>query len=570
MKHRVELGHLAIGKAPVWLDLDILIRTRMLIAASSGGGKSYLLRRLLEQTHGKVQQLVLDYEGEFSTLREKFDYVLVGKGGEIATDSRYAPQLIRRLLELGMSAVIDLYELKASERHVFVRVFLEAMINLPKDLWHPCMVVVDEAHVFCPEKGKGESEAAGAVIDLATRGRKRGYCAVLATQDIAKLNKDASGECRNRLIGLAVEDKTRERSGKELGLIDKAEILALRELPAGVFHAFGPAIANKVVRVHIGPVQTSHPEIGTKWAPPPPPREKVRSLLQKLADLPKEAEEEVNTVVRLKQEVARLRADLAHKPTVQVPVTKEVRVEVLILDEGHVRRIESVHQAWQKTSSVLLEQFQQANHDLLESFKSVEKAVVNARSARPAVTVPPTTAQFLHSPSGGFAGPNAAALAQEMRTIIANGRGERLVLAAVAQHPDGVTREQLTVLTGYKRSSRDTYLQRLRASGYVAIAGDRITVTGDGVAELGNDFKPLPVGQELQDYWMQRLPEGERKVLEVIVRAFPDSLERTAIDELTGYRRSSRDTYLQRLRARQLVVDVGRNRVRAVEMLFDV
>jgi hypothetical protein len=33
---------------------------------------------------------------------------------------------------------------------------------------------------------------------------------------------------------------------------------------------------------------------------------------------------------------------------------------------------------------------------------------------------------------------------------------------AVAQYPEGVTREQLSVLTGYKRSSRDTYVQRLR------------------------------------------------------------------------------------------------------------
>jgi hypothetical protein len=56
-----------------------------------------------------------------------------------------------------------------------VRLFLEALVNAPKKLWHPALVVVDEAHVFCPETG--EAESGDAVIDLATRGRKRGFCA---------------------------------------------------------------------------------------------------------------------------------------------------------------------------------------------------------------------------------------------------------------------------------------------------------------------------------------------------------------------------------------------------------
>ena len=49
-----------------FLDLPALIRSRLLVQANSGGGKSYLLRRLLEQTHGQVQQLVIDVEGELS------------------------------------------------------------------------------------------------------------------------------------------------------------------------------------------------------------------------------------------------------------------------------------------------------------------------------------------------------------------------------------------------------------------------------------------------------------------------------------------------------------------------
>jgi len=64
------------------LDLTTLIETRLLVQANSGGGKSFALRRLLEQSHGKVQHLVIDVEGTFRTLRERYEYLLLGAEGD--------------------------------------------------------------------------------------------------------------------------------------------------------------------------------------------------------------------------------------------------------------------------------------------------------------------------------------------------------------------------------------------------------------------------------------------------------------------------------------------------------
>src|SRR5438094_10539198 len=93
------------------IDLPTLIDTRLLVQANSGGGKSWLLRRLLEQSQGKVQQIVIDLEGEFATLREKYDYVLAGKDGDTPAEPRSAYLLAKRLLELNVSTIIDMYEL---------------------------------------------------------------------------------------------------------------------------------------------------------------------------------------------------------------------------------------------------------------------------------------------------------------------------------------------------------------------------------------------------------------------------------------------------------------------------
>src|SRR2546421_6654175 len=274
----------------VHIDLPTLLDTRLLIQANSGGGKSWLIRRLLEQSHGKVQQIVIDLEGEFSTLREKFDYILAGKNGDTPAEPRSAGLLGRRLLELNVSAIIDLYELSQYERKRFVKLFLEALINAPKQLWHPVLVVIDEAHVFAPEKG--QSEAMGAVIDLATRGRKRGYCAVLATQRLSKLHKDAAAECNNKLIGRTNLDVDMKRASEELGFTTKDQAIALRNLAAGEFYAFGPAISPNVINVTIGSVETTHPKAGSRiyTGSPIPPTEKIRKILGEMKDLPQEAE----------------------------------------------------------------------------------------------------------------------------------------------------------------------------------------------------------------------------------------------------------------------------------------
>src|SRR3989440_3222287 len=314
----------------VHIDLPTLLDTRLLIQANSGGGKSWLIRRLLEQSHGKVQQIVIDLEGEFSTLREKFDYILAGKNGDTSTEPHSASLLGRRLLELNVSAIIDLYELSQQERKRFVKLFLEALVNAPKQLWHPVLVVIDEAHVFAPEKG--QSEAMGAVIDLATRGRKRGYCAVLATQRLSKLHKDAAAECNNKLIGRTTLDVDIKRAGEELGFTTKEQSFTLRNLAAGEFYAFGPAISAEGTKITIGTVATTHPKAGSRiyTASPLPPTEKIKKILSELKDLPEAAEEEAKTIEALERQVATLKGQLAQKPQepeISVP-SKEIDLAV--------------------------------------------------------------------------------------------------------------------------------------------------------------------------------------------------------------------------------------------------
>src|SRR5690606_23837480 len=96
----VNLGTYENQGGSAVFDLPRLLETRMLVQANSGAGKSWLLRRLLEQSALNVQQLVIDPEGEFSTLREKFDYVIAAPhDGDAVAPPKTAQLLARRLLE---------------------------------------------------------------------------------------------------------------------------------------------------------------------------------------------------------------------------------------------------------------------------------------------------------------------------------------------------------------------------------------------------------------------------------------------------------------------------------------
>ena len=205
--------------------------------------------------------------------------LLVGAGGVLPANPRQAALLARRLIEYKVSAVIDLYELKLAERRQFVKLFLESLIHLPRELWRPTLVILDEAHIYCPERGSGDAESTEAVISLMSQGRKRGYAGIIATQRLSKLHKDAAAEANNVIIGRTWLDADQARAGDALGL-SKSDRLKLRDLAQGEFYAFGPAFSRPgVVHFRSDRVRTTHPRPGQRHLlTAPAPSQAIRGV----------------------------------------------------------------------------------------------------------------------------------------------------------------------------------------------------------------------------------------------------------------------------------------------------
>jgi hypothetical protein len=272
------------GSSPATLDLVELLATRLLVQGNSGSGKSHLLRRLLERSAGLVQQVVIDPEGDFVSLAERFGHVVL----EAENDEDGLQTIAARVREHRVSVVLSLENLDVEGQMRAAAAFLTGLFEADRSIWYPVLVVVDEAQLFAPAVAGEVSEEArrlslGAMTNLMCRGRKRGLAGVIATQRLAKLAKNVAAEASNFLMGRTFLDIDMARAADLLGM-DRRGAEAFRDLEPGRFVALGPALSRRPLTVAIGPTETGSRGATPTLIAPPTPTAEVRDLV--LAPVP--------------------------------------------------------------------------------------------------------------------------------------------------------------------------------------------------------------------------------------------------------------------------------------------
>ncbi|CAL79421.1 conserved hypothetical protein; putative ATPase [Bradyrhizobium sp. ORS 278] len=276
----IEMGQTAAGSAAA-LDLEELLATRLLVQGNSGSGKSHLLRRLLEQSAPWVQQTIIDPEGDFVTLAERFGHLVI----EAEDHTERALQVAGERARIHrVSAVLNLEGLDAENQMRRAAAFLNGLFEISRDHWYPMLVVVDEAQLFAPAVAGEVSDEArkaslGAMTNLMCRGRKRGLAGVIATQRLAKLAKNVAAEASNFLMGRTFLDIDMARAADLLGM-ERRQAEAFRDLERGQFMALGPALSRRPLGLRIGPTET-----------------KPRNATPRLMPLPESALEDARSVI---------------------------------------------------------------------------------------------------------------------------------------------------------------------------------------------------------------------------------------------------------------------------------
>ncbi len=574
------------------------------LIGNRGGGKSngavVLVEGLLE---AGVQVVVIDYVGIWFGLRlgpdgktpSRFGVpILGGRHGDVDLSPAAGRVVAEALAVRGSSAILDVSLFAKSDRARFATDFAEALFQSKKAHPGPCLVVLEEAQRFVPQKfWKGQERMLGAWEEVGEVGRNFGLGLLLISQRPQKIAKDVLNLADNllafrtngKLERDALSDWVQEKGAE--GQRDIAD--ALPGLPTGTCYAWSPSrniFGRYAVRLK-STYDAGATPVGARASVATKPLD-LKALEKAMGEAASEAQRDTPSALRtecqsLRAKVAVLEKAAGTKASLNLAPVRSLE-----------RRVRSVRDELDLFAKILRERIPTEIGQIRKSFEEAigafEKDLTRTTSYRLEKVLAVLRASGFGEDEAG-AGPVAPSRSpstpRDFVTTVPVGErlkarpvpdehshglspGEDKILRAAAQHErqGGVTRAELSVLVGYKRSSRDTFVQRLKTKGYLEDEGGMLRATPDGMAQI-NNFVPLPEGDALLRYWYERLPEGERRVLEVAVRGYPAPVERSLIDEHTGYKRSSRDTVIQRLRARRLLDDAGGGAVAASSLLFD-
>lgn len=534
----------------VTIDVKAFVGSRALVQANSGGGKSRTLRRILEQTYGEVQHIVIDVEGEFYTLREKFDYVIAGQGFDCAATVKNAAPLARMLLETGASAVLDISEL-GEDQAEFVAAFCTALVNAPRDLWHLVMVVIDEAQRFCPQDE--EAVSTRAVIDLMTRGRKRGFNGVLACQRLSELHKSAAAECNNLIIGRTSLDVDIKRARAHLGMSIKEAAEMLPRLRPGQFFCVGPGLAETVTQVQVGHVETTHPEAGYGAVPVVPPRAVTKAMLAKLSDIEVETKKEASELEQLRARVrelengttndqATIRA-LRSDDSVKQNAVELTRLRKQVYDlEQENEVLNDVVEEMVATCDSIMTRYEEIKdklaHDIADPILELRNMYADKMDQIENKAVQDATVRSTHYVEAlddnvmtreKYLDAVDRANADEMPALY------RALLTVLVQR-GSLPKGKVLLFAGYAASGHvsKAFAAFIR-NGWIASDGNVVGITTAGRKALG-PVKPLPRGVALQQQIREQLPSDlHRKLFDVVVNEYPRKISKGDALRKTGY-----------------------------------
>lgn len=422
-----------------------------------------------------------------------------------------------------LTCVLDVSEMTKADQRRFLTDFANRLYKRNRD---PLHVFCEEADEYCPQFVRGDdAKVVRAFEVLVKRGGFRGIGVTLITQRSASLNNDVLTQVET-LIPMRTTGPPDRKAIKAWVEYHESGVEAVAELATlatGQAWVFSPHFLRMQRKIQFRRRRTfdsgATPVVGgrKKQAPIRLADVDLAAIKDAMADTIERAKG--NDPKELRAEIVRLRAQVERLETAQ-PAPELVEVPVPVLDTDTVTDLSEQLRAVVRGSTALREDLERV-HEILDA----------GRQAR--------TDTARHTPA---AAPKAPARPKgdpvrdngEVPTL---GKGERTVLATLGQWPDGRTHNELAFLAGYsaKASTLGVILAKLRRLGYVA-DGQPIRLTDAGLDAAG-DTQPLPRGPELLDHWRRhpRMGQGERKVLDVLIEAYPAALTNEELCDRAGY-----------------------------------
>jgi Helicase HerA, central domain len=159
-----------------------------------GSGKTNTAAVLIEEMlAGGVPLTIIDIEGEYWGLKEKYDMIIAGAGEHVEinlTEPLQASTLAAFSLQERVPVILDLSDLESNiQAEMLAQAYLESLWTTARKVRTPYQIVIEEAHEWIPQSGK--TLVKEVISRIAKRGRKRGLNLTLVSQRSARVDKDS-------------------------------------------------------------------------------------------------------------------------------------------------------------------------------------------------------------------------------------------------------------------------------------------------------------------------------------------------------------------------------------------
>ena len=158
------------------------------------------------------------------------------------------PTPLNELLAKGKANIIDLKGVNPDVQQVIVSKLLSNIFEARKaGTLPPGMIVVEEAHNFCPEKGFLKTASGSIIRTIASEGRKFGIGLMIISQRPAKVDKNVLSQCSSQIIMRVTNPNDLKAITKSLEGISSELEEEIKRLPPGVALFVSPDIPRPVM-----------------------------------------------------------------------------------------------------------------------------------------------------------------------------------------------------------------------------------------------------------------------------------------------------------------------------------